>query len=211
MTSKTRKNRRATGRTTPGAVDAKRREYFQKYLYYLDGLAFYADAECPEEEKPFIRMGWGIGRQMVSQYVVEMLLRIRFKKQGSRRTETHNLAHLYKMLPEDDKNAVEKVYKRILNAEVAWTWDVYETVASFLDFLGKNPIKHTKYPWQQQHVGTLYSPTSYRALIYALFIGLHGYPPGAKGSLDKRFDTEFRSFQESRKDRYGSKGNRITE
>ena len=37
-----------------------------------------------------------------------------------------------------------------------------------------------------------------------------GYPV-AKDSLDKRFDTEFRSFKESRKYRYDSKGNRITE
>ena len=145
MTNKT-KHRRATGRTVRNVDDAKRREFFRKYLFYLDGLALYADAECPTEEKPFIRMGWGIGRQMVSQYVVEMLLRIRLEAQGVHGTETHNLASLYGRLPENDANAVENVYKRILNAEVAWTWDVYETVASFFDFLGRNPIKHTQIP-----------------------------------------------------------------
>ena len=205
-----KKNRRATERTAPDADDAKRQEFFKKYLYYLDGLAFFAGTECPKEEKRYIRMGWGIGRQMVSQYVVEMLLQIRLAKLGARQTETHNLVHLYRMLPEDDKNAVEKVYKQLLNAEVEWTWDVYETVASFLDFLGKNPIKKTRYPWQLQHDGTLFSPESYRYLLYALFIALHEYP-AAKGSLDKRFDTEFRSFTKSRKNRYDSKGNRITE
>ena len=212
MTKKTRKSRRKAPRQSAlgPEVEARQRGFFQKYLYYLDGLAFYADAKCPKEEKPSIQMGWGIGRQMVSQYVVEMLLRIKLEEQGTRRTETHNLEHLYRMLPEDDKNDVEKVYKRILNSEVEWTWDVYETVASFLDYLGRSPITRTRYPWQQQHVGTLYSPASYRALIYALFIALHGYPV-AKDSLDKRFDTEFRSFKESRKYRYDSKGNRTTE
>ena len=146
---------------------------------------------------------------MVSQYVVEMLLQIRLKQQRVRRTETHDLAQLYRQLSEDDKNFVEKVYKQILNAEVVSTWDVYETVASFLDFLGNNPIKRTRYPWQQGHIGTLYSPKSYRVLIYALFIALHGYP--VKDSLEKRYDTKFTSFEESRKNRYDSKGNRITE
>ena len=123
--------------------------------------------ECPKEEETFIRMGWGIGRQIVSQYVVEMLLQIRLKQQGVRRTETHNLAQLYRKLSEDDRNRAEKVYKQILNAEIASTWDVYETVGSFLDFQAKNPIKRTRYPWQQAHVGTLYSPESYRALVRA--------------------------------------------
>ena len=55
--------------------DAKRREFFEKYLFFLDGLALYADAKCPEDEPSrSIRMGWDIGRQMISQYVVEMLL-----------------------------------------------------------------------------------------------------------------------------------------
>ena len=117
-------------------------------------MALYADAECPNEEKRARRMGWGIGRQMVSQYVVEMLLQIGLKQQGVHRTETHNLARLYGKLLEDDKNMVEKVYKRILHAEVASTWDVYETVASFFDFLGQNPVKRTRYPWQPGEEGT---------------------------------------------------------
>ena len=100
---------------------------------YLEAAG--ADAECPKKENASIQMGWRIGRQMVSQYVVEMLLQIRLKQQRVRRTETHDLAQLYRQLSEDDKNFVEKVYKQILNAEVVSTWDVYETVASFLDFL----------------------------------------------------------------------------
>ena len=43
--------------------------------------------------------------------------------------------------------------------------------------------------------------------MYALFIGLHDYP--VHDSLDKRFDTEFRSFKESRNNRYDSKGKRL--
>ena len=190
--------------------DAKRREFFDKYLFYLDGLALYADAVCPEDERSkSIQIGWGIGRQMISQYVVEMLLQVRLIQLGTSRTETHNLARLYRRLPQQDKDSVEEVYKTLLNAEVPWTWNVYETVASFLDFLGTNPIKSTRYPWQQTHEGTLYSPSSYRALVYALFIGLHNYP--FRESPDKRFDTEFRSFRESRKSRYDSKGDRLPE
>ncbi len=190
--------------------EAKRREFLAKYLYYLDGLALYAEAECPEDAQlPAVRMGWGIGRQIISQYVVEMLLQARLALLGTRRTETHNLSHLYRMLPETDRDAVEDTYKWILNAEVEWTWDVYETVFSFLNFLGANPITKTRYPWQQKHEGTLYSPSSYRALVYALFIALHGYP--VRDALQKRFDTEFRSFKESRRNRFDSQGNRLPE
>ena len=183
------------------ANDPYRQEFFQKYLHYLDGLILFSEAECPKTEKQSIKMGWDIGRQMISQYVVEMLIRIRLERQGiTRRTGTHNLALLYRKLTEEDRKTVESVYKRILNAEVEWTWDVYETVESFLKFIGKNPIVATRYPWQQKS-GTLYSPASYRSLIYALFIALHQYP-FEKSSLDKRFETKFKSFSDSRKRRH---------
>ena len=85
------------------------------------------------------------------------------------------------------------------------------TVESFLDFLGKNPITKTRYPWQQQHDGVLFSPNMYRFLINALYIALHQYP-FAKDSLDKRYDTRFKSLKDSLKnERLDKSGNRITE
>ena len=140
--------RTASRRNKPGWMnDTKRREFFNKYLFYLDGLALYADAECPEDQRRgSIQMGWGMGRQIISQYVVEMLLQARLVHLSVRRTETHNLARLYRRLPQEDRDRVEGVYKRLLNAEAQWTWDVYETVTSFLDFLGTNPHQEREIP-----------------------------------------------------------------
>ena len=83
------------------ADEAKLHEFFEKYLYYLDGPILFSEAECPDGEKQPIKMGWGIGRQLISQYVVEMLIRIRLERHGiTRRTGTHNLVLLYRKLPE---------------------------------------------------------------------------------------------------------------
>ncbi len=206
-----RSTRRRTTQDTE--ADAKRRKYFEKYLYYLEGLADYSQANHSygSAKDDYRTLGWAIGRQIVAFYLIEMLLRIDYERRGiTCGTATHNLARLFRDLPRDSRDSVEKVYKRILNNEVEWTWDICRTVKSFLDFLGKNPIAKTRYPWQQQHEGTLFTPNSLRPLIYALYIGLYNYPC-AKGSLDKRFNTKFKSLKESRKYRYDSKGNQITE
>ena len=191
------------------AVDAKRQTYFQKYLYYMEGLADYSQANHPYEsiKNDHRALGWAIGKQVVALYLIEILLRIDYERRGiTRGTSTHNLARLFQQLPKKSRETVEAAYQRILHSEVQWTWDVCRTVASFLAFLGKAPIVKTRYPWQQHPEGTLYSPDKLRPVIYALYIGLHGYPY-AKGSLGKQFDTEFRSFEESRNHRYDSKGN----
>ena len=179
----------------------------------MEGLADYSQVSSPYEsvEKDHRTLGWNIGRQLVALYLVEMLLRIDFERRGiTSGTATHNLASLFRQLPKESQKNVEKVYTCILNNEVRSTWDVCQTAISLLDFLGKKPITKTRYPWQQQHNGTLYSPAILRPLIYALLIGLHSYPY-TEDRMVKRYDTEFRSFEESRKILYDRKGNRITE
>ena len=187
----------------------KRREFFTRYVYYLEGLYEYSKVDHPygDAKDDHRVVGWAIGRQVLGLYLVEMLLRIALERNGATHdTATHNLAHLFRKLPKDARDSVERVYKRILRSEVQWTWDICRSVASYLDFLGKNPIGRTRYPWQQKHQGTLFSPNSLRFLVTAILIALHRYPY-AEGSLDKRFDTEFRSLAESRENRYDSKGN----
>ena len=169
------------------------------FILIYEGLAEYYKAKCPfEEEGDPRRMGWGIGRQIVAQYLVEILLKSALEHQGITRN-THNLAYLFKKLPGVQRNAVERRYKEFLNSEVEWTWDVFETVWSFLNYLGKNPIKKTRYPWQSGDENeTLFSPNIYLQLIYALFVELHGYPCD-KGSFEKKIGTKFKSLADSRK------------
>ena len=208
-----RRRRSVPKQPAPLLSDAGARQaFFEKYVRYLEGLADYSQEKPRYGKNDPRELGWVIGRQIVSLYLVEMLLRVALERLGiTKDTGTHNLAHLFRKLPQDRRNHVEKTYKLILNSEVQWTWDIHSTVESFLNFLGKSPIAKTRYPWQQQHEGVLYSPNSFRPLIYALYIGLHNYPY-AKGFLDKRFDTHFKSFRDSRKnERFDRDGNRITE
>ena len=214
MVKKRQRPRRSTPKPTTSFLSdpSARKKFFDRYIRYLEGLADYSQKKHSYEQNDPRELGWQIGRQIVSQYLVEMILRTSFERLGiTKGTNTHNLAHLFRKLPQPLRNSVEETYKLILNSEVEWTWDVYRTADSFLDFLGKNPIGKTRYPWQQQHDGTLYSPDMYHPLIYALYIALHGYPY-KKGSLDKRFDTRFKSLKDSRKnERFDKDGNRITE
>ena len=48
------------------ANDPRRQEFFQKYLYYLDGLILFSEAEGPDVENQSIKTGRDIGRQMIS-------------------------------------------------------------------------------------------------------------------------------------------------
>ena len=100
----------------------------------------------------------------------------------------------------------KKTYKRLLNSEVEWTWDVFCTIESSLRHLGENPITRTRYPWSH-HEDTHYWTDELRRLVDALFIGLHNYPVKV-GALDKRFDTEFRSLEESKRSSPGGEGTR---
>ena len=174
-----------------------RKKFFDRYIRYLEGLADYSQQKHSYEKNDPRELGWQIGRQIVSQYLAEMILRTSLERRGiTKDTSTHNLAHLFRKHPQHCRDSVEEKYRLILNSEVEWTWDVFRTAESFLEFLGKTPITKTRYPWQQQHKGTLYSPNMYRPLIYALYIALHGYPY-KQGSFDKRFDTRFKSLRDS--------------
>lgn len=174
-------------------------------IYFLAGTVDYFQATPPYESKDPRILGWNIGRQITAQYVVEMLLRYSLEKQGIPARNTHNLRYLFNKLSESKRNAVEGRYRVLLNSEVEWTWDVCKTVQSFLSFLGKNPIKNTRYPWQSQK-NLLYNANMYRYLIYAIFIELHHYPT-AQGSFAKRYDTQFKSLADSWKsERFDDKG-----
>ena len=215
MAKKTKQHRRLNPpQNTPWFEDeTKRRKFFQKYAYYLEGMLdyFQMNHSYDDAQKDPRVLGWTIGRQIIALYLVEMLLRIDFERRGiTRNISTHNLGHLFRKLPKDRQDRVEQIYIKILNNECEWTWDVCRTVESFLNFLGKQPIVATRYFWQQGDKGTLFAPRLFRPLVSALLIALYGYPY-EEGSLDKRFDTEFRSFSESRKNRFDSKGNRIVE
>jgi len=170
------------------------------YEYLLEGLMDYYHERPPYEDNNDHRLpGWNLGRQIVAQYLVEMLFKIYLEKHSDKTSpSTHNLALLFAMLPIKHRRAIEKRYTLLLNSEFEWAWDVCESVKSFLKHMGKNPIAKTRYPWQQGS-DTFFFANSYRPLISAIYIELFDYP-FKEDSMKKRYDTEFRSLKESLKD-----------
>ena len=84
--------------------DAKRRRYFEKYIYYLEGMAdyFQVNHSYGNAKDDHRALGWAIGRQIVALYLVEMLLKIDLERRGgTRNINTHNLVHLFRKLPKD--------------------------------------------------------------------------------------------------------------
>ena len=180
-------------------------------IYNMEGVLDYFQAMCPHESTDLRILGWNIGRQVIAQYLVEILLKCAYAKHNNddfRRD--HNLEFLFNELPLFERRAVEEKYKELLNSEVQSTWDVFETVGSFLTFLGENPITETRYYWDRRsksntlgvnYFQALINPDSYRPLVYALYIVLHGYP---SRPIVKRYDTIFSPLRDSLKDEPGS-------
>lgn len=193
---------KVTERVPPPFPNDKRKNLMSGYLLFIEGMIRHYEAVYPDDDQGRAsqnrRMGWGISQQIVAQYVVEMLLRIRLvlNDHPDRELHSHNLRHLYNKLTREEQARVEGSYVKFLHNDFQWTWAELQTVASFLKFLGPNPIKSTRYPYQRGGSGvTLFAARCYRPLIYALFVGLFDYP--VRDKLEDRYNTEFRSFKDS--------------
>ena len=177
-------------------------------ILWMEGLLTLFEAEFPHESDDPLRLGFGLGQQIIGLYIVELLLKYALDDAGSSHGKGHNLPDMYRKLPRHRRRAVQRRYTQLLNSEVDWTWDIAETVESLLSYLGENPITDTRYFWEtgRTHLtdfaSILIASRLLRQLIYALFIELHQYP--TRGTV-KRFDTAFVSLVESlEKDNEGS-------
>ena len=172
-------------------------------VVWLEGVLDFFNAPFPYDDRNDPRrIGFGVGQQTVGLYLTEMLLKYALDHSGVSYDQHHNLHRLFTDLPESHRGAVEQKYTEILNSEAELTWDVAETVDSFLLYLGRNAITDTRYFWEpgRNHVGEeasiLFAPRMLRPLIYAIFIVLHNYP---SKPIKKRYDTTFQSLAESLK------------
>ena len=167
-------------------------------ITWILGLLSYFETQSPYDLPDVRRMGFDVGRQVVGLYLAEMLLKYSLDRYGTPHRAHHNLLDLYLRLPRDLRPIAEQKYKELLNAELEWTWDVYESVESFLSYLGRNAIKDTRYFWERgiHHYAPGYSiliaPQELRLLIYCLLIALHGFP---EKPLERRFKTTFRPLE----------------
>lgn len=167
------------------------------HVTWLEGVLDYFNAPFPQEPGDSREIGFGIGRQIVGLYLVEMLLKYALDDLEIKYERSHNLLGLFAGLPERRQSAVETKYKDFLFDGVAETWDFASSVASFLKYLGDDPMSDSRYFWERQHSpnkSIIFFGSLLRLLIYACFIVLHDYPEGS--SLEKRYETRFISLED---------------
>lgn len=182
-----------------------------RLIYNVEGVLDYFQETSPYKSTDHRSIGWSLGRQVVAQYLVEIILKCaHLKYVQDVLPHGHSLRDLFYALPATQRQKVEDKYKEILHSAVKSTWDVFQTVESFLAFLGTNPITESRYYWDKDSVSNtlgvcyfqgLVSPDSYRPLIYSLYIILHGYP---SSSMAARYDTKFESLRQSLHNEPGS-------
>lgn len=169
-------------------------------IVWLEGLLSLYEAPFPHDPGDPREFGFGLGQQIVGLYVAEMLLKYALDSWGGAHGQHHNLHELFRNLPRHRRRAVERKYRELLNETTEWTWDVSESVDSFLRYLGENAITDTRYYWEPNRThlnhfaSILIAPRMLHPLIYALFIVLHNYP---SQPILKRYETVFLSLAES--------------
>ena len=171
-------------------------------VVWLEGVLDYFNVPSPHEPEDFRNTGFGVGSQIVGLYLVEMLLKHALDDLNKPYDHSHNLLDLFGELPEPSRWAVESKYSQLLSDGVSEAWDFASSVASFLEYLGDDPITDSRYFWERERphdISIVFFRGLLRQLVYAMFIALHDYPEGSP--LEKRYDTNFISFEDSLKDR----------
>ena len=172
-------------------------------ISWIEGLVDYFRTKCPYGANDPRRLGYAVGKQIIGLYITELLLQYALDNSGKTYKHDHNLHALFMKLPRQQRRAVERKYKKLLNSNTKHTFDVFMTAEAFLKYLGKNAITATRYFWQPtpgrylaDHASILFTPRDLYNLIYALFIELHNYP---SKPIPKRYETTYASLDNSLK------------
>ena len=167
-------------------------------VVWLEGVLDYFNAAFPHDLEDPRRTGFDVGTQIVGLYLLEMLYQYALDSMGKTYTRDHNLLGLFRTLPEAGRHAVEEKYAQLLSDGVSEAWDFQNSVDSFLQYLGEDPLSDSRYFWERDHgpgMSILFFGSGLRQLIYASFIALHDYPEGSP--LQNRHKTMFLSFTDS--------------
>ena len=169
-------------------------------IEYHEGVLDYFNAVFPHESGDPRWLGFSVGKCIIGTYLVEILLQYALDNEGVKYRAGHNLYELYTRLPRARRDAVEAKYTEIMSSRVEWTWDIAQSVLSYLQYLGKQPLVDFRYYWKSRRRdgGVLFSPEIIYAVVYSLFIVLHDYPES--GPVLKRYDTQFVSLEDSLKE-----------
>ncbi len=171
-------------------------------VVWLEGVLDYFNASFPHGPDDPRRIGFGVGRQVIGLYLLEMLLKYALDNVHRPYNRSHNLHNLFSELPESDRRAVESKYSQLLSDGASEIWDFGKSVESFLVYLGEDPMTDSRYFWERARphdVSIMFLHTGLSLPINALFIALHNYPEGQP--LKQRYNTIFIPFEDSLKDR----------
>ena len=167
-------------------------------VVWLEGVLDYYNTPFPHEPRDPRRIGFGVGRQLVGLYLIEMLLKHALDNSRKPYGRRRNLRGLFRRLSEHERIAVEVKYQQLLADGAAEAWDFARSVESFLTYLGDNAVTDSRYFWERQRPRPiLFMRWHLHYLIYAMFIALHQYPEGPP--LQKRYETKFIDFEGSLK------------
>ena len=114
----------------------------KKFPYIIAGLRDYFLVEYPYNDQRLI--GFTYGKQIIGLYLVELLL----KGDLEGNTRGHNLLGLYQNISRVNRKKVEKSYNKCL-PQIKSCLDIHQSVESFLDYLGEDPITSTRYFWEK--------------------------------------------------------------
>ena len=170
-------------------------------VVWLEGVLDYFNVPFPHEPEDPREIGFGVGKQIVGLYLIEMILKYALDDAGKPYDRSHSLRDLFLILPSERRSAVEDKYSQILSNGVSETWDFASSVESFLEYLGDDPLTDSRYFWERErphNMSIVFFRHNLSLLIYALFIALHNYPEGS--ALKKQYETKFISFEESLKE-----------
>ena len=171
-------------------------------VVWLEGVLDYFNRHLSYESNDHRYIGYIVGRQIIGLYLIEMILKHSLDRLKIQYAQSHNLKYLFGKLPDSCQISVETKYSQILSDQFSEAWDFARSVATFLEYLGDDPITDTRYFWERERSGDtsiVFFKHHLRPLVYALFIELHNYPEGY--ALEKRYNTKFTSYKESMNDR----------
>lgn len=189
--------------TSRSARRQSRNNIWKPNVVWMEGVLTLIDAAFPYGPEDSRRLGFAVGRQFLCLHVIEIILKSALDNRRLLRHTRHNLLLIFKKLPPNRRHECECIYRSVLESNTEWTWDIAESVESFLKYLGKTAITDTRYFWDpnRTHVSEdasiLFMPEEIRNLLYALFMALHQYP---SQPIKKKFDTTFRSLEKSLKE-----------
>ena len=183
---------------------SKRRDAnWKPNVVWMEGVLALLTAKFPHDNEDRRKIGFGVGRQIIGLYLVEIILKCAVDDHRVVRRSRHDLLKLFENLSPEQKSNSEGMYRTLLNSNTEWTWDIAESVESLLTYMGKTAFTDTRYFWDSKrthvvrHASILMMPETVVNLVYALFVSLHRYPTKP---IIRQFDTAFRSLEQSLKE-----------